>query len=1096
LLEFRILGPLEVLDDDRRIELGGARQRAVLAILVLHRGETVSVDRIVDLMWGERPPVTAVKTVQVYVSHLRRALVEDAIVSSRGGYALAAEADRIDALRFERLVDEGRAALSGDDPARAAELLRSALALWRGPVLGDLAYERFAQDGAARLEELRLTAVEERVDADIRLGRHLELVAELEGLVREHPLRERLRAQQMLALYRSGRQADALESFREARRSLVDELGLEPGRELRELEQAILAQDPALDRPRARARAAAPVARRRALALIGAGAALVVAVVLGAIALNSSGAEVGVLPDSVAVIDPESGLVVADVPVGAGPEAVAADNRTVWVANVADGTVSQIDIGKRRVVATITPNIGVQALAAGADSAWLADSRRGRAVRLDADLGAEAESMRLPTTTKTGQAGTRRAAVLDRGSLWVASAPLATVLRIDTRTRRVGRVDVGNDPAGLAVGYGAVWVADSFDDTVLRIVPAGAGGAVTDTIPLGNGPGPIAAGEGAVWVANSRDGTVSRIDPATASVEAKIEVGRLPSGIAVGAGAVWVANSLSGTVSRIDPRTNSVTQTIGVGRAPQSLAFAGGHLWLSVREAPPGPARAGGPSVARVLLERDPVTSDTAVLDDTQLQYAICARLMTYETRSGSGAAQLVPELAAGPPAVSAGGRVYTFRIRAGYRFSPPSSEPVTAHAFERAIERAVRNPDYAQGSSVDDILGAAAYRAGRARSVAGVSARGDRLTIKLMHPSPTLPARMATFGFCAVPPDTPIRPRGLERVATAGPYYVATAAPRQRIVLRRNPSYPGPRPRHLEAIEVTIGTPPARAVAEVEAGHADYAPNVPRDAQARLMARYGPGSRAAASGRQQYFAGRVPEVHGLLFNPRRPLFARATMRRAVNYAIDRRALARHPVGQLLAARPTDQLIPPGWPGFRDAAIYPLGGPDLATARRLAGGGRRRGVFYTCNIAACVEQAEIVRENLAAIGITLEIRRFSFGEIFARVSKPDEPFDLSNFGWIGADPDPSNFMDVMFSFFPTTAFLDRTRLGRRLRAASRLSGAARIDAYGTLDRDITAQAAPFAPFLSGVGTDLFSSRIGCQIEHPLYGIDLAALCVR
>ena len=146
MLEIRILGPLDVLDDDRRIELGGARQRAVLAILVLHRGETVSVDRIVDLMWGERPPATAVKTIQVYVSHLRRALVEDTIVSSRGGYALVVDAERIDALRFERLVDEGRAALSGDDPARAAELLRSALALWRGPALGDLAYERFAQD--------------------------------------------------------------------------------------------------------------------------------------------------------------------------------------------------------------------------------------------------------------------------------------------------------------------------------------------------------------------------------------------------------------------------------------------------------------------------------------------------------------------------------------------------------------------------------------------------------------------------------------------------------------------------------------------------------------------------------------------------------------------------------------------------------------------------------------------------------------------------------------------------------------------------------------------------------------------------------------
>ena len=162
----------------------------------------------------------------------------------------------------------------GDDPARAAELLRTALALWRGPALGDFAYERFAQDSAARLEELRLAAVEERIEADLRLGRHVELVAELEGLVREHPLRERLRAQHMLALYRSGRQADALESFRDARRALADELGLEPGRELRELEQAILTQAPELDAPRARGRSVAPAGRRRGLALIAAGIAL------------------------------------------------------------------------------------------------------------------------------------------------------------------------------------------------------------------------------------------------------------------------------------------------------------------------------------------------------------------------------------------------------------------------------------------------------------------------------------------------------------------------------------------------------------------------------------------------------------------------------------------------------------------------------------------------------------------------------------------------------------------------------------------------------------------------------------------------------
>ena len=476
MLEFRILGPLEVLAEGRRIELGGARQRSVLAILLLHRGETVSMDRIADLMWGERLPATAVKTVQVYVSHLRRALADVVIVSSRGGYALAIEPEQVDSVRFERLAGEGRAALADGDPVRAAELLRSALALWCGPALGDLAYQRFAQDEAARLEELRLTSTEARIEADLHLGRHVELVAELERLVAEHPLREHLRAQHVLALYRAGRQADALQSFRDARRRLVDELGLEPGRELRELERAILSQDPALDQPPRRSRPP-PGARRRGFALLAAGAGLAVALAAVVVAITASGSSaVVVLPDSVAVIDPAGNRVVASVSVGAGPEAVAADARCIWVANVADGTVSQIDIADRRVQAAIVTDDSVAGLAAGAGSAWIADGSRGRAVRLDAGVGAVTEVVRFPPASTGIRSGTPSVAALGRNSLWVANAALAAVFELDTAGRRVrARVDVGNNPTGIAIGEGAVWVADSTDNTVSRIALAGAG---------------------------------------------------------------------------------------------------------------------------------------------------------------------------------------------------------------------------------------------------------------------------------------------------------------------------------------------------------------------------------------------------------------------------------------------------------------------------------------------------------------------------------------------------------------------------------------------------------------------------------------------
>ena len=232
-MDFRLLGPLEVLENGRRLEVGGAKQRALLAILLLHANEVVSNDRLIDALWEDDAPETGRKTLQVYVSQLRKALGKERIVTRSPGYRLQVEPGELDLARFERLLEEGK-------PSEA-------LSLWRGPPLADFAYDRFAHSEIARLEDLRLACIEDRIDVDLGNGRDAALVGELETLVREHPLRERLRAQQMLALYRSGRQAEALEAYQHARRALVEELGIEPGRSLRELQQAILQQNPSLD---------------------------------------------------------------------------------------------------------------------------------------------------------------------------------------------------------------------------------------------------------------------------------------------------------------------------------------------------------------------------------------------------------------------------------------------------------------------------------------------------------------------------------------------------------------------------------------------------------------------------------------------------------------------------------------------------------------------------------------------------------------------------------------------------------------------------------------------------------------------------------
>jgi DNA-binding SARP family transcriptional activator len=280
--QFSILGSLELRDgDDVAVALGGVRERSLLALLLLNANELVSTDRIVDELWGDRPPKAAVKTVQVYVSRLRKILGSDTLVTRPPGYVLHVDDEQFDLRCFERLAADGRRALSSGHLAAARELLREALALWRGAALSDFVYEPFAQAEAARLKELRVATIEDRVEADLQAGQAAELVPELQALAAREPLRERLRGQLMIALYRSGRQADALDVYRDARTTLVEELGLEPGPELKKLERAILTQDPALERP------GEPQAPRAAGVFVGRGAEL--RTVLGALADTREG---------------------------------------------------------------------------------------------------------------------------------------------------------------------------------------------------------------------------------------------------------------------------------------------------------------------------------------------------------------------------------------------------------------------------------------------------------------------------------------------------------------------------------------------------------------------------------------------------------------------------------------------------------------------------------------------------------------------------------------------------------------------------------------------------------------------------------------
>jgi DNA-binding SARP family transcriptional activator/streptogramin lyase len=569
-MRIRILGPLEVWEDGHELPLGTGRQRALLALLLLHANEVVSTDRLIDELWGERPPATAAKAVQGYVSQLRKALPDDVLVTRPTGYLL--HVGETDAGEFERLVDEARA----QEPADAAGTLRRALGLWRGPPLADVEYESWAQSEVARLQELRLAALEERIDADLQLGRHAALTAELEALVAEHPLRERLRAQQMLALYRAGRQAEALSAYADMRRRLVGELGLEPGPELQDLHRRILGQDPELGPVSPPPR----LTRQRSRTLLFFGAALVATVAGLVYALTGGGSHpVAVLHNSVAAIDPKTDRVVTDLAVGDGPGRLVAADGQVWSLNDASRTVSEIDAARQNGVRTFAIGHSPGDIAVGANALWTTETTTRTLEKIDPTSGAIIGSVtphipRLPALADGGEVA------FGGGDVWFGSNH-GSVTRVDPDTLRVEKtlqhLDVG--PGGqIVVRQDAVWINDSFGN-VTRVDPT-TNDVVGEASLATQDVGGIAADSKAVWATATDQGLLWEIDAGTVAPVNSFHVGSDPVGVTLGAGAVWVANG-DGTLTRLDPSSGK-TRTIRVGGSPHGVVFANGLVWVGI----------------------------------------------------------------------------------------------------------------------------------------------------------------------------------------------------------------------------------------------------------------------------------------------------------------------------------------------------------------------------------------------------------------------------------------------------------------------------------------------------------------------------------
>lgn len=596
--------------------------------MLVRANDVVSQDTLIDDLWGEAPPATAAKTLQAYVSRLRKALADEGgagqtvrLDTRAHGYVLRIPAESLDAVAFQRGLEEGRRALAREDAKQAADHLRDALALWRGSPLSDFAYDSFAQPEIARLEELRLTAMEERVDADLALGREDELIGELETLVQRHPFRERLRGQLMLALYRSGRQARALQVYQEGRQQLAAELGLEPGEALRTLERRILAQDPELGASSRRARPAivpASAWRHPARIAVAGAVVLIVAVAAGAWRLASD--DPARKTAGAIALDPDTDAVRATISFGTAPSSVAVGEGSVWVLDGADQTVTQIDPETNEVLRVFGTSSRPTDIGAGAGAVWVGnggsdglDEMPRSVSRIDPASGVVVDTIDLPPPAGGNISGiggfSRQKLAVTPEAVWVIN-PDQSISRINPRTNDVvARVKARAQV--IAAGEGDVWIGQ--EGGIAEVDTAR--NAVSRRIPLGGDtPSGLAVGAGSVWAADPFDGSIWRIPRDRPAGKRRIPLARWVNVVAFGAGSVWATNEIADEVYRIDPRTNAA-RVVAHTASPRGVGAGDGGAWVVAASPPsrdaalPSPAcsavSSGGDEPPRLLLVSD-----------------------------------------------------------------------------------------------------------------------------------------------------------------------------------------------------------------------------------------------------------------------------------------------------------------------------------------------------------------------------------------------------------------------------------------------------------------------------------------------------------
>jgi YVTN family beta-propeller protein len=1105
LVEFRILGSVEADLDGQPLPLGGRKPRALLAMLLLNRNAVVSRERLIEGLWGESPPAGADHSLDDYVSRLRRSVGSERLIRKAPGYRLTVEPGELDLDVFERLVERGRSEIDRD-AKQAAGTLRQALDLWRGPALADLAYEPFAAVEGSHLEERHLAALEARIEADLAAGRKVELVAELEALLHEHPLRERFVGQLMLALYRSGRQSSALDVFRRTRMMLIDELGLEPAPELRELERRILAHDPSLSATPGETSTPRQWRRGRNVRLA-AGVAVTVVVVVGTflglrLAIGKGGGP-SVRPavgSGLAALDQGSGRPVASpVALPASPAGIAAGRNSLWVTAPDAGAVLRVDPASRALIERIPLAGSPSAVAVAPGAIWVGTASSGELNRIDPTTDAVVQTVDL------GGASAGALTYGNRG-LWVADTADGALIEIDPESGAVRRTIVlGLRPTAVAAGRGVVWAADYQSNTVVEV--SAASRQTLATVHVGNGPTAIAVSSGAVWVANGLDATVSRIDPATAAVVATIPVGSGPSSIVAGGGSVWVGNQYSQNLTRIDERRNVAEAAVPIGGGPTALASIRGELWVGTQPV----AQHRGGTLRLLSTSRFPI--DPAlnyVLPPFQSTGLTSDSLVAFQHTGGPAGLRLVPDLAVSLPAPVDGGRTWTFRLRSSIRYS--DGRRLRASDFRRAFERLFQLRSPASGF-FNTITGAdVCLRRGATTCdlTDGISSddKSGIVTFHLDVPDPDFLFKLAVGGFSApVPRGTPFRAVGFRPVLGTGPYKIVRADA-DGIRYIRNPwfrewSHAAQPDGSPNEIIWRFGLSPAEEAKAIAAGQADWMLDSPPAGLAESL-------RTHYAGRLHSSVSQETDFYKLNttlspFNDRR-------VRRALNLAIDRNAIIRLYGGPEVAA-PTCQVLPPAIPGYRRYCPYTQApnsagrwrAPDTTRARRLVASSGTRDQHIT--VWGWTDDATIspavtryVADVLRRLGYRVTTRLVSHRG-FDRLSfAVRRAIQLLPNGWVADYPSASDFISIWLSCagaYDNGWFCD-PQLDRQMRRAGSLQVSAPALAarlWSKVDRRIVDEAA-WVPLVNPVPVDFVSGRVGNYQHNLVNGIVADQLWLR